>query len=111
MEPIIDSSTKPVSTAFERSIEVIEEAENFVDEMEKDDGWLKSHLEEIVEKYAHKVIAILDQGVVCVGESITEVQQLLAEPYPQRVPFIFEVPSQEEFEGLRSSIERAYVLP
>lgn len=80
-----------------------EQAEDFVYEMEKDDGWLKSHLEEIVEKYAHKVIAILDQGVVCVGESITEVQQLLAEKYPQRIPFIFEVPSQEEFECLLSN--------
>jgi hypothetical protein len=37
------------------------------DEMEKDDAWLKSHLEEMVDRYAHKVGAILDQEVVGVG--------------------------------------------
>jgi len=76
---------------------------NFVDEMEKDDAWLKSHLEEIVDRYAHKVIAILDQEIVGVGESISDVQQKIAEQYPARVPLVFEVPSREEFTCLLSS--------
>jgi hypothetical protein len=32
--------------------------------MDKDDTWLKAHLEEIVDRYAHKEIAILDQEIV-----------------------------------------------
>ena len=73
---------------------------SFVDEMDRDDEWLKTHLEDIVDQYAHKVIAILDQGIVGVGESITEVQKLVVAQYPGRVPLIFEVPSGEEFECL-----------
>jgi hypothetical protein len=34
---------------------------NFIDEMEKDDEWLKAHLDEIVARYARRVIAVLDQ--------------------------------------------------
>ena len=78
----------------------MEEEVSFIDEMERDDGWLKSHLEEIVDQYAHKVIAVLDQGIVGVGDSIAEVQQLVEAKYPHRVPLIFEVPSREEFECL-----------
>jgi hypothetical protein len=72
----------------------------FVEDMDSDDLWLKSHLEDIVDRYAHKVIAILDQQIVGVGISIVELQQTVAEHYPQRVPLIFEVPTHEEFECL-----------
>jgi hypothetical protein len=70
---------------------------NFLDELERDDIWLKSHLDEIVDQYAHKVIAILDQEIVSVGESVVEVQQRVVEKYPRRIPLVFEVPSREEF--------------
>jgi len=76
---------------------------DFIDEMEKDDEWLKSHLEEIVDRYARKVIAILDQEIVGVGESISDVQQKVTKQYPARVPLVFEVPSREEFTCLLSS--------
>ena len=67
---------------------------------DSDDLWLKSHIEDIVERYAHKVIAILDQQIVGVGTSIAELQRTVAAHYPQRVPLIFEVPTREEFECL-----------
>jgi hypothetical protein len=72
----------------------------FVEDMDSDDFWLKSHLEDIVDRYAHKVIAILDQQIVGVGTSIVELQQSVAAQYPRRVPLIFEVPTREEFECL-----------
>lgn len=78
----------------------MQEAVDFVDEMDKDDTWLKAHLDEIVNQYAHKVIAILDQEIVVVGDSIAEVHRLVVEKYPARVPLIFEVPGREEFECL-----------
>ena len=37
---------------------------DFVEDMDSDDLWLKSHIEDIVDRYAHKVIAILDQQIV-----------------------------------------------
>jgi hypothetical protein len=73
---------------------------DFVEDMDSDDLWLKSHIEDIVDRYAHKVIAILDQQIVGVGTSIVELQQSVAARYPQRVPLIFEVPTREEFECL-----------
>ena len=73
---------------------------DFVEDMDSDDLWLKSHIEDIVDRYAHKVIAILDQQIVGVGTSIAELQQTVAAHYPQRVPLIFEVPTREDFECL-----------
>ena len=79
------------------------EGPNFIEELDKDDAWLKSHLEEIVATHARRVIAILDQGIVAVGDSIKEVQQYVTKQYPTRTPFLFEVPEQEEFVCLLSS--------
>ena len=73
---------------------------DFVENMDSDDLWLKSHIEDIVDRYAHKVIAILDQQIVGVGTSIVELQQSVTAHYPQRVPLIFEVPTREDFECL-----------
>jgi len=69
----------------------------FIDEMDKDDAWLKAHLEEIVDRYAHQVIAVLDQQVVSVGASVGEVHRKVAEQHPTRIPLVFEVPTREEF--------------
>lgn len=76
----------------------------FIDEMDKDDAWLKAHLEEIVDRYAHQVIAVLDQQVVGVGTSVGEVHRKVAEQHPTRIPLVFEVPTREEFTCLLSSI-------
>ena len=73
---------------------------DFVEDMDSDDLWLTSHIEDILDRYTHKVIAILDQQIVGVGTSIVELQQSVAAHYPQRVPLIFEVPTREEFECL-----------
>lgn len=73
---------------------------DFAEDLDRDDAWLKAHLEEIVDQYAHQVIAILDQQIVGVGPSIADLQRTLAADYPQRVPLIFEVPSRQEFECL-----------
>jgi hypothetical protein len=72
----------------------------FVEDLDQDDAWLKAHLEEIVNQYAHQVIGILDQKIVAVASSIADLQRLLATDYPQRIHLIFEVPSREEFECL-----------
>jgi hypothetical protein len=72
----------------------------FVEDLDQDNAWLKAHLEEIVNQYAHQVIAILDQKIVAVASSIADLQRILATDYLQRIPLIFEVPSREEFKCL-----------
>jgi len=67
-------------------------------ELEKDDKWLKEHLEELVEKYPRKVIAVLDQQIVAVGDSVPEVWKAFREKYPDRVPMIFQIPTLADFQ-------------
>jgi hypothetical protein len=78
---------------------------SFADEIEKVDEWLKAHFEEIVDRYARRVIAVLDQEIVEVGESIHDGQRKVAEHHPVRVPLVFEVPSREEFTCLLSNTD------
>lgn len=77
--------------------------EAFAEDLDRDDAWLKAHLEFIVDQYAHQVIAILDQQIVAVAPSIADLHRTLAQNYPERVPLIFEVPSPQEFECLLSN--------
>ena len=69
-------------------------------ETDEDDMWLKEHMEEVMEKYAHKIIAILDKEIVAIGGSIREVSEETAKEFPHRIPLIFEVPEEEEFQCL-----------
>lgn len=75
----------------------MEENMDFVEEMDCDDRWLKGHIDEIMAAYSRKVLAILDQRIVAVGDSLEEVYRLVTTDYPGRVPLFFEVPSPEEF--------------
>ena len=58
----------------------------FVEDLDQDDAWLKAHLEEIVNQYAHQVIAILDQKIVAVASSIADLQRILATDSPSGSP-------------------------
>ena len=72
--------------------------EQMAQELERDDRWLKEHMEEIVQKYRHKVIAILDQRIVAVGDSYGEVDDQVQREFPGRVPMLFEVPGPEDLD-------------
>lgn len=78
--------------------------DQMAEELERDDLWLKEHMEEIVRQYRHKVIAILDQRIVVVGDSYKEVDERVQREFPGRVPMLFEVPGPEDLDFvLRSS--------
>lgn len=72
--------------------------EQMADELERDDLWLKEHMEEIVRKYRHKTIAILDQRIVAVGDSYREVGEQVQREFPGRVPMLFEVLGPEDLD-------------
>jgi hypothetical protein len=38
---------------MQEGLSIVEEVD-FVEDMDRDDAWLKTHLEEIVERYAHR---------------------------------------------------------
>jgi len=67
-------------------------------ELEKDDRWLKEHLEQLVRKYPRKVIAILNEQIVAVGDSVPEVWKAFEEKHPDRVPMIFQIPTPADFQ-------------
>lgn len=55
-------------------------------------------MEEIVRKYRHKVIAILNQRIVAVGNSYKKVDVQVQREFPDRVPMLFEVPGPEDLD-------------
>lgn len=72
--------------------------EQLAEELDKDDRWLKEHLEELVKSYPRKVIAVLDQRIIVMGDSILEVWRMAEDKYPDRVPLIFQIPTPEDFQ-------------
>lgn len=66
--------------------------------MIKDDKkWLRSHFEEIVDKYAGKYVLVINHEVYPVNEdNIVEVEKVLRKKY-ERSPIGLPVPRPEEF--------------
>lgn len=64
--------------------------------MDKDDGWIVEHFSELVTKYAGKYVAVLNEGVVAVGVSPSEVEAKAKEIDPGRMPSVLRVPREED---------------
>ncbi len=62
------------------------------------DEWLADHLDEIVDRYAGRVIAIQRGTIVAVGDSEAEVYRLLQGQDP--MPLVFRVPHLEDLQSL-----------
>ena len=60
-------------------------------DLKKYDNWLSEHFEELVTKYAKKVIAVIDNEIVAVGENEKELDRNVRKKYPDTTPFIFTV--------------------
>ena len=54
--------------------------------MDEDDRWIVEHFSELVTKYAGKYIAVVNQALVAVGESGTEVEAKAREIEPHKTP-------------------------
>ncbi|UCE04494.1 MAG: hypothetical protein JSW07_12775 [bacterium] len=65
-------------------------------ELEKYDNWLSEHFEEPVTNYAKKSIAVVNDEIVAIGNDEKELDRMVREQYPDAVPFIFTVPSEED---------------
>jgi hypothetical protein len=65
-------------------------------ELEKYDNWLAEHFEELVTKYPKKSIAVVNDEIIAIGNDEKELDRMAREKYPEAVPFIFTVPSEED---------------
>ena len=54
--------------------------------MDEDDRWIVEHFSELVTKYAGKYIAVVNQALVAVGESVTAVEAKAREIEPHKTP-------------------------
>ncbi len=64
--------------------------------MNKDDLWIVEHFSELVTKYAGKYIAVVNETLVAVGESGTEVEAKAQEIEPHKIPSVLRVPREED---------------
>jgi len=64
--------------------------------MDKDDIWIVEHFSELVTKYAGKYIAVVNETLVAVGESGTEVEARAREIEPHKIPSVLRVPREED---------------
>lgn len=70
--------------------------QNIYLELEKYDNWLSEHFEELVTKYPKKSIAVVNDEIIAIGNDEKELDRIAREKYPDAVPFIFSVPSEED---------------
>ena len=66
-------------------------------DLQRYDNWLEKHFEKLVTNYAGKAIAVVGDKIIAVGTSEKEVDQKARDEYPDELPFVFTVPSEEDF--------------
>lgn len=66
----------------------------------KENEWIRTNLEEIVKKYAGNYIAVVDQEVVSCNKSGVEAEKEARNKYPDKMPMVFRVPREEDFNCL-----------
>ncbi len=64
--------------------------------MDKDDLWIVEHFSELVTKYAGKYVAVVNETLVAVGESGTEVEAIARNIEPNKIPSVLRVPREED---------------
>jgi hypothetical protein len=64
--------------------------------MDKDDRWIVEHFSELVTKYAGKYVAVVNETLVAVGNSPTEVEVEAKKKYPRKMPSVLHVPREED---------------
>ncbi len=56
--------------------------------MDKDDLWIVEHFSELVDKYAGKAIAVVNEQLVAVAENEFDVELMAKEKYPDKIPSV-----------------------
>ena len=61
------------------------------------DDWMLAHYEELVKKYPHKAIAVVEDENIATGKTEKEVDAIARGKYPDKIPFVTTLPSEEDF--------------
>ncbi len=64
--------------------------------MDKDNLWVVEHFSELVDKYAGKYVAVVNEALVAVGDSGKEVEDKAREIEPRKIPSVLRIPREEE---------------
>lgn len=64
--------------------------------IDKDDLWIVEHFGELVEKYAGKYIAVVNETLVAVGGSGKEVEDKARAIEPKKLPSVLRIPREED---------------
>ena len=64
--------------------------------MDKDDLWIVEHFSELVDKYAGKYVAVVNEELVAVGDDGKEVEDKAREIEPRKIPSVLRIPREEE---------------
>jgi hypothetical protein len=64
--------------------------------MDKNSRWIVKHFSELVDKYAGKYIAVVNEGLVAVGDSRAEVEKKAKGVEPEKMPSVLKVPREED---------------
>lgn len=67
---------------------------------EADDQWIRDHFQELIDKYAGKYVGVLDRRILLVSEDPVEIDRLVEEKHPGRLPSVILVPFEEDFNCL-----------
>ncbi|MDI7261252.1 MAG: DUF5678 domain-containing protein [Thermodesulfobacteriota bacterium] len=65
--------------------------------LERYNDWMVTHYEELVKEYPHKAIAVVEGAIVAVGQTEKEVDEVAKRKYPDKIPFVTTLPSEEDF--------------
>ncbi len=60
------------------------------------DEWYTIHFEELVSKHAGKAIAVVTGEIVAIADTEREADRMAREKYPDAVPLVLAIPTEEE---------------
>jgi hypothetical protein len=66
--------------------------------LQRYDEWLAEHMEELVDRYPSKVVAIHEDQIVFVGDAEAEVYQWVHRTALTPMPLVFRVPRAEDLD-------------
>ena len=64
--------------------------------MDKDSLWIVEHFSELVEKYAGKYVAVVNEQLVAVGDTRIEVEKKAREIETEKIPSVLRIPREED---------------
>lgn len=68
--------------------------------LQQHDDWLASHLDELIDKYPGKIVAILNGEIVGVGDNYKEVYQPFLSSDLKWMPLVVRVPHSDDVQHL-----------